>query len=138
MKNLSHHGYSAGHPWYYLLGGTVPTLKEIRDEAIASGYKGYLAADIEAIGRKQEPQRSAAIKAIRQKLEDDLRKDISKYRECARELRTNRESDAGAKQPICSDIHTAISLKRNHIYNGFANLKTLGALPEQQLDLFGM
>ncbi|MEO9827647.1 MAG: hypothetical protein ABJF50_24895 [Paracoccaceae bacterium] len=138
MTKLSHHSYGAGHPWYYLLGGTVPTLKEIREEAHASGYKGYLAADIEAIGRKQEPQRSAATKTKRQKLEDELRKDISRYRECARELRTHRVADSDVKQPACSDIHTAISLKHNHIYNGFANLKTLESLPEQQLDLFGM
>ena len=30
MKELSHKGYSAGHPWYYFLGGAVPTIKEIK------------------------------------------------------------------------------------------------------------
>ena len=38
--------YSSGHPWYYVLGGKVPSIKKIWEEAKASGYKGYLREDI--------------------------------------------------------------------------------------------
>lgn len=137
MSELKHEGYSAGHPWYYYLGGAVPKLKEIKASVHASGYEGYLADDIKAIAQKDEPQRAQAIKAMRDKLLDDLRRDISVYREGVRELRQFRREHPKPEGGSSADIHTSMSLKHNHIYNGFANLKTLHALPEQQLDLFG-
>ena len=138
MRELSHHDYFAGHPWYYFLGGSVPTINEIKAAAIASGYKGYLAEEIEVIGRKQEPQKSTAIKSMRYKIEGDLHKDISRYHQCARKLRARRSNKTGTEEAVCSDIHTAISLKFNHIYNGFANWKTLDNLPHQQTDLLDL
>lgn len=138
MNILTHRGYSAGHPWFYFLGGAVLPFKAIRADVLKSDYGGYLAGDIEIIGRKQEPQRSAAIIAMRQKIEAGLRKDISIYRQCARELSAYRlNGDVGKELAACADIHVSMSLKFSHIYNGFANLKTLEALPEQQLDMFG-
>ncbi|GLO68619.1 hypothetical protein MACH17_01360 [Phaeobacter inhibens] len=137
MRELSHHGYSAGHPWYYFLGGAVPKLKEIKDSVYVDNYEGYLATDIKAIAKKPEPQRTRAINDLRRRLFDDLRRDISMYRRCVLELRRYRLQNPEAAGACCAEIHTSMSLKHNHIYNGFANLRTLDALPEQQLDLFG-
>lgn len=137
MSILTHCGYSAGHPWFYFLGGAVLPFKAIRADVQKSDYGGYLAGDIETISRKREPQRSTAIKAMRQKIEADLRKDISIYRQCARELSAYRSNgDVGKELAACADIHVSMSLKFNHIYNGFANLMTLEVLPKQQMDLF--
>lgn len=137
MTKLSHKGYSAGHPWYYFLGGAVPKLKDIKEAVYAGGYEGYLADDIKAIAKKPEPQRSRAIREMRQNLIDNLRRDISMYRRCVRKLRQHRATNTKAVEASCAEVHTSMSLKHNHIYNGFANLKTLDVLPEQQLDLFG-
>ncbi|WHP69397.1 hypothetical protein [Phaeobacter inhibens] len=136
MKELSHIGYSAGHPWYYFLGGAVPKLKEIKASVYVDGYEGCLADDIKATARKAEPQRTHAINAMRHKLIDDLHRDISIYRRCVRELSRYRLEHSEASGTCCAEIHTSMSLKHNHIYNGFANLKTLEALPAQQMDLF--
>lgn len=137
MSELSHKGYSAGHPWYYFLGGAVPTLKEIRADAHANDCKGYLVDDIQAIGLKSEPQRTQAINAMRKKILDALKRDISVFRRCVRELRQYRINHPKPVGRACAEIHTSMSLKNNHIYNGFATLKTLDELPDQQLDLFG-
>lgn len=136
MTKLSHKGYSAGHPWYYFLGGAALKLKEIKASVDSDGYEGYLAEDIKAIAGKSEPQRTRAIGQMRRKLMDDIQQDILIYRRCVRELRQYRYQNPQAKGGCCAEIHTSMSLKHNHIYNGFANLKTLDALPEQQLDLF--
>lgn len=77
--------YSAGHPWYYLLGGGVPTPKQIRAYACAradkKGYRGYLADKIDAAHPKQEPQRSEALRQIKARVISELCNDISRYRE---------------------------------------------------------
>jgi hypothetical protein len=130
MKQLS---YRSGLPWYYVLGGSVPPLKAIRSEVIESGYKGYLADEITEIGRKPEPQKSKAANVMRQRVLGGQRKDISRYRACARNLHAFR-----LKHPVsekCEGVHVAMSLKRNHIYNGLAHLAALDDLPVQ-LELF--
>ncbi|MEL6170523.1 MAG: hypothetical protein AAFR02_00720 [Pseudomonadota bacterium] len=137
MTKLSNQGYSAGHPWYYFLGGEVLSVKAIKKEAQSDDYGGYLFDRIEAIGRKAEPQRTHSIGEMREKLHADLSRDISIYRRCVCELRQYRKDNPEPLGSCCAEIHTSMSLKHNHIYNGFANLKTLEALPEQQLDLFG-
>lgn len=132
-------GYHSGHPWYYLLGNRVLTPKQIRDDAKASSYRGYRADDIRAAIRKPEPQRSEFIRKIRMEVMADLRKDITRYRQCAVELHAyRREHGVEAFPRSCDDVHVAISLKRNHIYNGFAHLALLDELPAQQGDLFGL
>lgn len=138
-----HRGYSAGHPWYYLLGGAIPTLKQIRAYACASatknGYRGYLADEINAAHARQEPKRSAALRKIKAKVIAGLCDDISRYREVVRELRAYRQRNPLNESPLISaDVHMSTSLKFAHIYNGFVHLNTLDALPDQQLDLFGM
>ncbi|MGH1330676.1 MAG: hypothetical protein ACRBBK_07325 [Paracoccaceae bacterium] len=129
------HGYNAGHPWYYVLGGAVVPVTAIRTEVLRGEYEGYLAGDIHVLRGKPEPQRTQAIDKMRAQIVSDLRNDLSRYRECARELRQYRVSVAKDAQPICDDIHVSLSLKHNHIYNGLANLRTLDALPKQG-DLF--
>ena len=132
-------GYSIGHPWHYVLGGAIPTLKQIRAQAIGRGYLGYMARDIEEISKRAEPKRSQTLRKIRAKVMDDLQADISRYRELVRELQKfQRANPANETAPICHDVHTSISLKFAHIYNGFAHLAYLDNLPDQQQDLFDM
>jgi len=138
-KKLSRGGYHAGHPWYYFLGGKVPTPKQIRNEAACSSYRGYMAADIETISKRDEPRRSEGLRKIRAKVMDDLRCDVSRYRELARKLHNYRRvSETCERDAIaCDDIHVSMSLKHAHIFNDFAHLNTLDNLPDQQRDLFG-
>jgi len=138
FKRLTCGGYHTGHPWYYLLGGMVPTLKQIRNEAIGSGYRGYMAEDIDTGANKAEPKRSEALRKIKAKVLDDLRGDISHYRQVTFKLHAHRRISATCEKEIssCDEIHTSMSLKHAHIYNGFAHLHTLNNLPEQQGDLF--
>jgi len=131
-------GFCSGHPWYYLLGNPVLTPKQIKEEAKASTYRGYRQEEIEAAAAKPEPQRSEALRSIRQRLWDELRKDISGYRQCALQLHRHHEKNGFDPSPtVCDDVHTNICLKHNHIYNGFAHLAFLDELPEQQ-DLFDL
>ena len=133
----THCGYNSGHPWYYLLGGKALAPKQIRDCAKASSYRGYREEKILAAGNKAEPKRSEALRKIRREVMNDLTKDISVYRHCVFELNDHRRNHGEATNPVsCDDVHTAMSLKHNHIYNGFAHLACLDELPEQQCDLF--
>ncbi len=140
FKRLTCGGYHAGHPWYYLLGGAVPTLKQIRSEAAGSGYRGYMAEDIDNAAKRAEPKRSETLRKIRVKVLNDLRNDISRYRQVTFKLHAHRRISAICEEEVisCDDIHTAMSLKHAHIYNGFAHLHTLDRLPEQQGDFFDL
>ncbi len=131
MNILTHRGYSAGHPWYYLLGGDIPNIKGIRTCAIAGEYRGCLARLIHEADYKAEPKRTEALKFLRNGILDDLRVDVSRYRECVHELRKWRTKQDATAKPECGSVHTAISLKFNHILNDFANLRTLDGLPKQ-------
>lgn len=130
-------GYHVRHPWYFRLGGAIPSPKQIKAEVEAEGYRGYLAGDIDAIAAKSEPQRSDALRALREQVLDDLRKDLSRYRECAQELRRFRRADQLDDRPLTCDIYTAISLKCSHLTNRFANLRTIDDALSVQGDLFG-
>ena len=134
---LAHHGYSAGHPWYYHWGGAVPSPKVIRDEARATGYSGYREAEILAAATLPEPQRSHRLAAIRCEVLEDLRGDISRYRAIARTLQAQRRSKTETTRTAgCPDNCTSLSLKYAHIFNGFAHLELLDA-QSRQGDLFG-
>lgn len=144
MKNsastqLTHHDYSAGHPWYYLLGGDIPRLKQIQAEAVASDYCGYMAEDIRQIDKMAEPQRSERLREWQSKFREDLKRDISIYRKTVRELHKDRENYADDELPsVCRDVHTSMSLKHSHLYNDFAHLHFLEELLGKQLDLFAL
>lgn len=130
-------GYGACHPWNYVLGGTVPKLKQIRAHALVRDYRGYLAKDIETANRKQEPDRTAALATLRAQVLDGIRKDIGKYRRAARNLHIVRKRKSSkSDEPSCDGVHVAISLKFNHLINGFVHLHTIDQLPKQ-FDLFG-
>lgn len=131
-------GYSASHPWYYVLGGAIPRLTHIREYAIERGYPGYLSNEIQKADKKAEPNRSAAIEKLRKSVIDEMRRDISRYRQAARDLRVLRDRQTTQNiEPTCDGVHIAISLKFNHLINGFAHLYHLDGL-RKQLDLFGI
>lgn len=135
MSILTHQGYSAEHPWNYLLGGDIPSIRAIRTCTILGKYPGCSACLIRDADAKPEPKRSEALRYLRNRTLEDLRGDISRYRECVRELRIWRDKHGGADKPECGDVHTAISLKFDHILNDFADLHRLDSLPKQG-DLF--
>lgn len=134
---VTYKDYNTGHPWYYLLGGKVLKPREILVNVKLSGYQGYMADDILQADKKSEPQRSETLRKIKAKVLCDLWQDISRYRECANQLRKYRlTNDPQYAGRICDDIHTAISLKHNHIYNDLAHLNFLDRLLTKQKDLF--
>lgn len=135
MSKLIYKGYSVGHPWYYVRGGKTLSLKDIQAHVNAGRYEGYLAQHISKAHQRAEPGRSAELRDLRAKLIADFWQDVSRYRQCACELRQWREENTAKDAIVCADIHTAISLKVNHLINGFANLRSLDALPAQA-DLF--
>lgn len=132
-----HHGYHAGHPWYYLLGGNIPTPKQIQAEAIISNYRGHAADTLRKIDERSEPKRSVNLRKWRHEFIEDLKSDLSHYRKVVRELNDYRETqDLDIVPSSCDDIHTAISLKYTHLYNDFAHLHFIDELLMGQLDLF--
>jgi len=135
-----HHGYHAGHPWYYLLGGIVPTPKQIRAAASASNYRGYMAHNLYEIDKQPEPKRYGNLRKWRNKFKEDLKSDLSRYRVVVRELHKTRETqDWNVIPSCCDDVHTAMSLKHAHLYNDFAHLHFIDELLSKggkQLDLF--
>ena len=130
-----HHGYSSGHPWYYVLGGEVLRPKQILADCRLSDYKGCSAAEIERADRLAEPGRSDTLRQLQQSHLTQLKSDLSRYRECVRALRTYHE-DGRPPAPECHDIHVALSLKHNHLVNDFAHLIFLDDLLSRQKDLF--
>ncbi|GAA6176980.1 hypothetical protein NBRC116593_28990 [Sulfitobacter pacificus] len=133
-----HKGYPVGHCCYYGLGGAILKPKAIRDYVRANAGRGYMADDIEDIGRMAEPKRSVKLRELKLKFRDDLASDGARYRQLAHQIRKERnQSDLPKEAPIASCIHMAISLKFAHLYNGFAHLGQIEALLSQQGDLFG-
>ena len=131
--------YRAGHPWYYVLGGTVLKPKEIMEKVKARNYEGYMIEDIRKADNKCEPQRSESLRRIKDRVLEDFWNDLSRYRQCATQLRFyDRILDIVEGESVCAEIHTSISLKYNHLYNDFAHLLKLDALLSKQQDLFGL
>jgi len=129
-------GYCAGHPWYYLLGGKRPTLKQISAYAERFEKRGYRAEEIDAVHRLPEPKRTAALSKTRAEIMDGLRRDMSGYRRAVRNLSAYRENHQPDVSPrSCDDVHVAISLKFSHLLNDFIHLQKLDSIPSQ-LDLF--
>ncbi len=132
-----HEGYNPGHPWYYFLGGRPKRPKEILEATRLSEYQGYAREDIKAADALTEPKRSQKLRSLRAKFEADLRRDISRYRECVRELRrTDWQLPQSGVTMASLDIHTALSLKHNHMANNFGHLIYLDELLSKQMDLF--
>tara|TARA_R110002110_G_scaffold233757_3_gene449496 strand:+ start:16722 stop:17177 length:456 start_codon:yes stop_codon:yes gene_type:complete len=138
-ENYKHRGYCPGHPWFYFLGGRPRRPREILEATRQSGYQGYACEDIKAADTMAEPKRSERLRALRAKFAADLKIDIRRYRACVRELRqTDWRLPEGKTIIACGGIHTALSLKHNHLVNDFGHLIWLDALLEKQRDLFLM
>ncbi len=132
-------GYNAGHPWYYVLGGKVPSPKQILKAVIAEGYQGYRASDIRNASLKPEPTRTKMLRQLKGEVLVELKKDISAYRQYACWLRQYRQNQTTSPAtPNCDGVHIAISLKYCHLYNDLAHLHTLNHLLSVQPDLFGL
>nr|WP_321440390.1 hypothetical protein [uncultured Hyphomonas sp.] len=137
LEQLKIRGYTAGHPWFYVLGGPVLPPKAIMAEVAISKYRGWMRHDIEKADALAEPKRSAELRKFREKILIDLRRDLSGYREAAFELHTFRRMyPESSANPFHDDAHTAVSLKFSHLFNDFAHLTTLDDLLAVQRDLF--
>ena len=134
----SHKGYSPTHSWYFYLGGPIPTLKQIQTYAQSKPHGHYIDYQISELDRMDEPKRSQKRHALVLQITNDLRNDISRYRECVRTLHKERQKEIGLDRMsrCCRDIDVSVSLKVAHIFNGFSNLHLLQDVP-QQFDLFG-
>jgi hypothetical protein len=136
-ENYKYRGYCPGHPWYYFLGGRPRRPREILEATRQSGCQGYAREDIKAADAMAEPRRSEVLRALRDKFRADLARDISRYRECVRQLRnTVWDIPDGSRVVSSGEIHTALSLKHNHMVNDFAHLISLDELLTKQRDLF--
>lgn len=132
------HNYGNGHPWYYFLGGPIVPLKELRTEAERSDRGGYLREEIEQLDGKSEPHRTVQLRQLKEGVATSLGRDLSRYREVVRELRQYRQLNAIPREfRGCDAVHTAMSLKVCHLWNGFANLHAINQCLNRQGDLFG-
>lgn len=129
-------GYRSGHPWYYVLGGDWLRPKQILENVWKSGYGGYLAKDLQKANKLAEPRRSETLQLYRERFKSELRQDLSGYRESVRKLRDHRRNVEPDGKPECTDAHTSVSLKHNHLVNDFAHLILLDKLIPEQLELF--
>tara|TARA_B100001939_G_C16943489_1_gene619246 strand:- start:132 stop:557 length:426 start_codon:yes stop_codon:yes gene_type:complete len=131
-------GYNAHHPWYYLQGGAILGPKSISRAAKTSGSTGYMGTDIQEAGSLPEPQRSEALRHLKTKVQHAIAQDLKRYRELARELARKRRLGPEQEVPIsCTDLHTSVALKHNHLFNDFAHLNMINDLLSIQPDLFG-
>ncbi|MCP1469498.1 hypothetical protein J3E64_001173 [Sphingobium sp. OAS761] len=133
---MGERGYSAGHPWYYVLGGKPPYPHQIMAEVQQRGYGGYLASEIARMDALPEPKRSQALRSARIKALADYRADLSRYREVVRALHRHRANHPHEEGPRCAGVHQSVSLKHNHLFNDLAHLRTLAVLLDKQRDLF--
>lgn len=129
--------YSPAHPWYYFLGGIVLPPKRIKNLIDDSGRESYRAEEFERLNRKAEPQRSESLRLMKDKIKQDLARDISIYRTVVRELNIERgKRSVSSPFRMCDDVHTSMSLKYCHIYNDLLHLKYLENMASKQMDLF--
>ena len=105
-------GYHAGHPWFYLLGGDIPTPKQIQADAMASDCCGYKADDLRKIDKHCEPKRSDSLRKWQAKFRADLMSDLSIYREVVRELRKYRETQDWDTVPSCCNEHNELKAEK--------------------------
>lgn len=134
-ERITYNNYGNGHPWYYLLGGPVLSPRTILDEAKASDYRGYNRDEIATADSKCEPQRSEELRRLQAEHLANLNSDISRYRECVRELRAFKSEEHPPYE--CQEVHVNMGLKLSHIFNEFAHLIWLEELLPKQGDLFG-
>jgi hypothetical protein len=134
-EQITYHSYGTSHPWYYLLGGPVLSPTTILENTRDSKYRGYKRDDIGAVDNRPEPQRSEELRRLRADSLSELKRDISVYRRCVRELHIFR--DTGCDKLECRAVHVSMGLKVSHLTNDFAHLIWLDELLSVQGDLFG-
>ncbi|MDW3210294.1 MAG: hypothetical protein R8N23_10530 [Reichenbachiella sp.] len=124
--------YCSGHPWYYVLGGTPMSVKEIWTLMQEPDRYGYLKDDIEkSAGNNQK------LRKLQADIRLSLNKDISRYRRVVFEFNQFRKSNSiDLENPKCEDIHVSMSLKVSHLLNGFANQRHVNDLLAHQPELF--
>lgn len=127
--------YPPSHPWYYLLGAPVLPPKAILFQVRFAGYRGYRYEEIERAANLAEPVRTRQLERLHSEFISEVKRDLSRYRECANALRRHRRAQSG-RVGQCEHVHTNLSLKYCHLFNGLAHLEAMSALPRQQ-DLFG-
>ncbi|WP_107495998.1 hypothetical protein [Thalassobius sp. I31.1] len=137
QTHITHEGYSVGHYWYYRLGGSILKPKAIRGYVIAARFTGYMAEDIDAVDRMDEPARSTKLRAMKAKVAGDITSDLSRYREVASEIRNLRRAGLTVDRSATNCPYLSISLKFAHLSNGFAHLNRINELLTRQGDLFG-
>lgn len=133
MSTSTSPGYSARHPWYYVLGGAPLMPKQILSKVRTECYRGYNREEIALAASRCEPRRSQELRALRRRHLDRLRFDLSGYRRAVRNLRAHRA--VGAEE-TCADVHVSMGLKLSHLYNEFGHLNWIDELLLEQLDLF--
>lgn len=127
-----------GHPWFYVLGGRPMYPSDIKAAVRENGHIGWMYEDIKAAAALAEPQRSEALRAMREIELRRLCRDISIYRKSVGELRSYRRTiEPALDERSCADVHVSMSLKLSHLINGFAHLLQLDDLLAEQRDLFG-
>lgn len=135
MSEKTSNPYTPGHPWFYVLGGPVQPPSVILVSVKERGYQGYR-DDIDVADKREEPQRSAELRRIRDDVRAEFWKDISRYREVVRDLHRYRADRTPDEKPEYAEVHGNVSLKHNHLFNDFAHLLKLDDLLSQQADLF--
>jgi hypothetical protein len=131
-----HGGYDSSHPWYYLTGGRILTVDEIRAESCAGCDKDR----ISKLNLMKEPRRSAEIKQLKASISDGLKRDAEIYAEQAARVEYRRRW-LGPWQDQARDMweepNSGIGFKHNHLRYGFSQMLGLDALTvEEQLTLF--
>ncbi|APG63128.1 hypothetical protein LPB140_10405 [Sphingorhabdus lutea] len=132
---ITYHSYGASHPWYYVLGGPVLSPRTILEMTRGSQYRGYKREYIQKADNRAEPMRSEELRQLRSASLLELKRDISIYRRCVRELLAFRETEC--EELDCNDVHVSMGLKVSHLTNDFAHLIWLDELLSVQADLFG-
>lgn len=131
-------GYSAGHPWYYKLGGPIIGPKSLSLKVKMEGRTGYMDHDIDRLDLAAEPKRTETLRKLKTQILQDLDRDIRCYRDCARALVKQRRDEDHVSDPSLSNaVEGSMARKFVHLYNGFANLAHVSRVLDRQLDLFG-
>ena len=136
-----HMGYDSGHPWYWYLGGAIPTVEDIRKEAEKSA-RGYLQYEIEKLATKPEPRRSRDIQKMREDVEEGLKRSLKQYSHYCNRVRYRRRWQGpweDQNMDIWREPNQNACLVHNHLHNAYGNLAHLdqiGRASNEQLTLF--
>lgn len=134
-----------GHSSYYHDPDAVPlTPDQIRASVWLSDYEGYRMEEWARIRAMPDgPRRAAALAEARRCAERDLERDLARYAEVCRELAAFHlfigPHDPHGIEMMYRDPRTAAWLKHNHLYNAYANLRSIERLEQAagtQMEMF--